>query len=183
MKKTLLLAFASIAFLFSSCDKEKDEVPTTENPTPTEEVSKLYKKWTCTSVAMEGTGNITGAPMGSFTATGFDHTDFGIEFLESSKSVIKDGNYSLDLKLNTTKIPVTNFKLDDQVIFPTGNIVENADGTVTVKSTPEDVKMSVLKNTDTELILKMSLNLSYDIPGLSSTLSLPSQATFSFKSN
>ncbi|MCT4664907.1 MAG: hypothetical protein N4A45_06700 [Flavobacteriales bacterium] len=181
MKKIILMAFAFSAMLATSCEKEEEkkvEPPKQEEPA---EKSKLFNNWQCTAINVEGSANITGAPIGTFTATGFDLSDFEVNFIEASKAVTKSGNYSLNVKLNTSAVPINETTLTDQVIFPTGTFVENNDGTITIKTGTEDVVATILENTDTKLQLKALLKLEYEITQLSSTVSLPSNATFTFK--
>lgn len=185
MKKTILFALATSSLLLTSCNKDDDSSSTNNGGgDPVEETSNLLHKWECTGISVEGTGNITGAPVGSFTGVGYDLSDFGVNFIESGSTLTKEGDYSLDVDLNSSSVPITQYNLEDQVIFPTGVYTINSDGTITVTSAGvADVNMTVLNNTDTELSLKVGLDLEYQIPSLSSTVSLPTQATFTFKVN
>jgi len=144
--------------------------------------SKLLKTWQCTSISIEGTGNITGAPIGTFQGTGFDHSDFEISFAESASSLVKTGDYSLNVDISTTLIPITEFDIDNRTEFPIGTFTENANNSITVSSaTAAEVNMTVLNNTDTDLSLLVDLEYQYIPTAFTSVITCPSQVTFHFK--
>lgn len=183
MRKIIfVLPLLSIGFL-NSCSKDDSDDVVVTDPIIEEEVdSKLLKTWQCTSISIEGTGNITGAPVGSFQGTGFDFSDFEITFKESASSLVKNGDYSLNVDITTTTIPINEFDIEDRTEFPIGTFTENGDNTITVASaTADDVNMTVLDNTDTDLTLLVNLEYEYTPVVFNSVISCPSQVTFQFK--
>ncbi len=180
MKKVIFTSLLLSVFCLTSCSKEESEDKVDD--TPDVVVSKLLKDWECTSISIEGTGNISGATVGSFQGVGYDHTDFEISFTENSSSIQKLGNYSLDLDIETTLIPETEFNIEDRVEFPIGTFSENSNNSITVTSSTSGVSnMTVLNVTETELSLLLNLEYEYVPETFTGVIKFPSQVTFNFK--
>lgn len=183
MKKTIFASLLLSSFFLTSCSKDDSVTDAIKDLDPgTGEVSKLLNSWECTSINFAGTAKISGADIGTFQGVGYDHSDFEITFQEQNSSLQKSGNYSLDVDISTSLIQETEFNIEDRSEFPIGTFTENNDNTITVSSsTADDVNMTILSNTDSELTLL--LNLSYEITpsAFTGVITFPAQATFKFQ--
>ncbi|MGB0868164.1 MAG: hypothetical protein ACPGSD_01090 [Flavobacteriales bacterium] len=181
MKKTILLALLSSAFMITSCNNDDESSSTITDPDPIEENTKLFNNWECTSITVKGEALNTGIKVGTFTGTGYDLSDFEVEFVETGKTVSKQGDYSLDIDVVSDFITQTDFDLPDQDVFPEGTFTDNKDGTITIKPvTGNDILCDVVTSTDVELKLKADLSLTYAVPSVGN-VNLPTEATFTFK--
>ncbi|MGB0999105.1 MAG: hypothetical protein ACPG4W_08655 [Flavobacteriales bacterium] len=183
--KHILILSLSLMISVLSCKKDNDNADDgTGGGDGGGASAKYIGDWECSGISASGDIMLGGVSVGSFTATGFDLSDFILNVKETPSSLLTEGNYSLMVDLNTLALPISDIAIEDQTLFPVGLYsVNDAETTMTVELTGGTVQdLTILENTETKLVLSLSQDIDFQTPApISYDVTLDADLIFSFQ--